>query len=201
VGPRSRAAPLPFLPANYGRRVRSFPCTPPLFEENSSHSPCQGAPLKKGSLCHAYWICCECLRRKGDGRSHRRSVTIRARAEKNGSGRFLSPLQTPMTSLSLGDRPAWTMGVSAMLYQRSMDIERRLEAVLRLIRSGQYSTPLLAAQLGISVPTVSRDVTALRERGHDIRSERRDEGWRYVLVQASKKAPASIRVEMSEARY
>ena len=88
-----------------------------------------------------------------------------------------------------------------MLYQRSLDIERRLEAVLRLIRSVKYSTPLLAAQLGISVPTVSRDVTALRERGHDIRSERREEGWRYVLVQASKKAPASIRVEMSEARY
>ena len=74
-----------------------------------------------------------------------------------------------------------------MLYQRSLDIERRLEAVLRLIRSGKYSTPLLAAQLGISVPTVSRDVTALRERGHDIRSTRTNDGWSFVLDQ--KKPP------------
>jgi predicted DNA-binding transcriptional regulator YafY len=85
-----------------------------------------------------------------------------------------------------------------MLYQRSLDIERRLEAVLRLIRSGKYSTPMLAAQLGISVPTVSRDVTALRERGHDIRSERKDEGWRYILVQDSNSAPTSAHSDLTE---
>jgi DNA-binding MarR family transcriptional regulator len=53
-----------------------------------------------------------------------------------------------------------------MLYQRSMEIERRLEAALALIRSGEYSTPMLAEKLGVSIPTVSRHVTALRERGH-----------------------------------
>ncbi len=68
-----------------------------------------------------------------------------------------------------------------MLYQRSLDIEQRLQAALRLIRSGGYSTP-----------TVSRDVTALRERGHDIRSERKGNGWRFVLANhSSKTAPAS----------
>ena len=87
-----------------------------------------------------------------------------------------------------------------MLYQRSLDIERRLEEVLRLIRSGEYSTPMLAAQLGISVPTVSRDVTALRERGHDIRSERKDGGWRYVLVQDSRNIPPAGRTELAGAR-
>ncbi len=68
-----------------------------------------------------------------------------------------------------------------MFYERSYLIEKRLQDVLELVRSGRYSTPAIAAKLGVSVPTVSRDVTALRERGHDIRSERRGESWRYVL--------------------
>ncbi|MBK8915544.1 MAG: HTH domain-containing protein [Phycisphaerales bacterium] len=70
-----------------------------------------------------------------------------------------------------------------MLYQRSLEIERRLEAVLGMIRKGSYSTPRIAEELGVSIPTVSRDVTALRQRGHDIRAERGEDGWRYVLVQ------------------
>ncbi|MGE3959933.1 MAG: HTH domain-containing protein [Vicinamibacterales bacterium] len=68
------------------------------------------------------------------------------------------------------------------MYQRSREIEKRLTDVVRLIRSGRFSTPLLAAQLGVSIPTVSRYVNALRERGHDIRTERRDGRWHYVLA-------------------
>ncbi len=68
-----------------------------------------------------------------------------------------------------------------MLYQRSLDIERRLQAVLALIRKGAYSTPKIARELGVSIPTVSRDVTALRQRGHDIRADRGEDGWRYLL--------------------
>lgn len=68
------------------------------------------------------------------------------------------------------------------MYQRSREIEQRLQDVVRLIRSGKFSTPLLAMRLGVSIPTVSRYVTALRERGHDIRSERKDGRWRYVLA-------------------
>ncbi len=68
------------------------------------------------------------------------------------------------------------------MYQRSREIEQRLHDVVRLIRSGRFSTPLLAERLGVSIPTVSRYVTALRERGHDIRSERKDGRWRYVLA-------------------
>jgi biotin operon repressor len=67
-----------------------------------------------------------------------------------------------------------------MRYRRSLEIEQRLAEALRLIETGQYSTPLLADALSVSVPTVSRYVTALRERGHDIRAERLPEGWRYV---------------------
>jgi biotin operon repressor len=88
-----------------------------------------------------------------------------------------------------------------MLYQRSLDIERRLETVLRLVRSGGYSTPMIAEELGMSIPTVSRDLTALRERGHDIRSERKDGSWRYLLIKESKKIPTSPRTELTEARH
>jgi biotin operon repressor len=71
-----------------------------------------------------------------------------------------------------------------MLYQRSLDIEHRLRLVLDLIGTGEYSTPRLAEQAGVSIPTISRDVQALRERGHEIRSEKRSDGWRYVLASA-----------------
>ena len=76
-----------------------------------------------------------------------------------------------------------------MLYQRSLDIERRLEAVLRLIRSGGYSTPMIAQEIGVSIPTVSRDVTALRERGHDIQSVRNNDSWHYMLCRTATPAP------------
>lgn len=68
-----------------------------------------------------------------------------------------------------------------MLYKRSLEIERRLEAVLGLVRAGGYSTPMIAEELGVSVPTVSRAISALKERGHQIRSEKQSEGWSYVL--------------------
>lgn len=59
--------------------------------------------------------------------------------------------------------------------------------VLQLIRHGGYSTPKLAEELRVSIPTVSRDVTALRQRGYHIRSTRADHGWTFVLDQ--KKPP------------
>lgn len=69
-----------------------------------------------------------------------------------------------------------------MRYQRSLEIETRLAAVLRLIRAGKYSTPAIAERVGVSIPTVSRYVQALRDRGHDIKAEWHQGGWRYVLV-------------------
>lgn len=66
-------------------------------------------------------------------------------------------------------------------YQRSLEIEQRLDRVLRLICTGRYSAPMLAETVGVSIPTISRCVTALRERGHDIRAGRQGSGWRYVL--------------------
>ena len=69
-----------------------------------------------------------------------------------------------------------------MPFERSLEIERRLDDVLRLIRTGQFSTPMLAEEVGVSIPTISRCVTALRLRGHDIRAEKHEDGWRYMVV-------------------
>jgi biotin operon repressor len=68
-----------------------------------------------------------------------------------------------------------------MQYQQSLTIARRLEETLRLIQTGSYSTPALAKQIGVSIPTISRCIQALRERGSDIRAEKLDDGWRYSL--------------------
>ena len=69
-----------------------------------------------------------------------------------------------------------------MPFERSLEIERRLDDVLRLIRTGRFSTPMLAEEVGVSIPTISRCVTALRLRGHDIRAEKHEDGWRYIVV-------------------
>ncbi len=74
---------------------------------------------------------------------------------------------------------------TGMIYQRSQEIERRLETVLQLIRTGRFSTPTLAEEVGVSIPTVSRCVNALRERGYDIRAKKKADGWRYVLLRKS----------------
>lgn len=71
-----------------------------------------------------------------------------------------------------------------MRYRKSLEIERRLAETLRLIETGQYSTPLLAETLGVSIPTISRIVAALRQRGHDIRAVRHDDAWRYLIGSA-----------------
>ena len=69
-----------------------------------------------------------------------------------------------------------------MLYQRSQAIEHRLNTLLGLIRIGRHSTPELAERLGVSVPTVSRCIRALRERGHAIEAKRTSDGWSYRLA-------------------
>ena len=67
-----------------------------------------------------------------------------------------------------------------MTSERSLEIECRLDDVFRLIRTGRFSTPMLAEE--VSIPTISRCVNALRLRGHDIRAEKHEDGWRYMVV-------------------
>jgi biotin operon repressor len=66
-------------------------------------------------------------------------------------------------------------------YQHSLEIHERIAVVLRLIGTGRYSTPALAAEVGVSIPTISRIVAALRQQGYDIEAERTSNGWRYVV--------------------
>jgi biotin operon repressor len=69
-----------------------------------------------------------------------------------------------------------------MRYRKSLEIEQRLAEALQLIETGEYSTPMLAERLGVSIPTVSRYVTALRERGYDIKALKAAKGWRFVMA-------------------
>lgn len=80
-----------------------------------------------------------------------------------------------------------------MIYERSLAIERRLDAVVELIRTDRHTAPTLAAALGISVPTVSRCLTALRDRGYDIRSVRDRDGCRYVVAKSPGPPTARVR--------
>lgn len=73
-----------------------------------------------------------------------------------------------------------------MAYRKSLEIEARLDRVLKLIRKGRLSTRGLAEEVGVSIPTMSRCVQALRQRGHQIRAEQAEGGYRYVLVRTHK---------------
>jgi biotin operon repressor len=69
-----------------------------------------------------------------------------------------------------------------MIYSRSQAIEKRLHDLIELVRLGRHSTPMLARKLEVSEPTVSRCLTALRERGYLIKSTKDTGGWSYELT-------------------
>ena len=70
-----------------------------------------------------------------------------------------------------------------MHYAQSMAIQDRMAQVLELIQLGGYSTPLLARELAVSVPTISRTIQTLRSMGHQIQAVKRDGSWYYVLTE------------------
>ena len=69
-----------------------------------------------------------------------------------------------------------------MLYERSREIENRLNVIVGLIQGGGQSTLTLATALGISRPTVCRCIAALRDRGYSIRSVKDADGWSYEIL-------------------
>jgi len=79
------------------------------------------------------------------------------------------------------------------MYRRSQEIERRLTSLVDLIRSGKYCTPALAEQLGISPPTVSRCLSALRQRGYVIRAVKENDGWAYEIMREPRSKAANER--------
>jgi len=117
--------------------------------------------------------------------------------------RLLSAAPIPdaawLTSLSLTDRPVGTRNQrKTMRYQLALEIHERIGEVLRLIKTGEYSTPALAEAVGVSIPTISRIVAALREQGHEIKAVRAASGWRYELVKQPQQTKHASRGTSSE---
>lgn len=68
------------------------------------------------------------------------------------------------------------------MYEQTLEIEHRLNDLLRLVEEGRYSTPRLAELLNVFIPTVSRGIRALRTRGSQITSTRLNDGtWCYRI--------------------
>lgn len=78
-----------------------------------------------------------------------------------------------------------------MIYERSFAIGQRFAAIVDLIRTGQHSTRTLAAELGVSEPTISRSLAALRSRGYSIRPQRRGHGWCFELEHEPNSVPVA----------
>ena len=69
-----------------------------------------------------------------------------------------------------------------MRYDRALAISKRHKELLALVKSGVYSSEALAIQLGVSAPTIYRDVLFLKRQGHPIESVRLSSRWVYRLA-------------------
>lgn len=90
------------------------------------------------------------------------------------------PGHAVLPTLSLLDRDIGQG--AAMRYDRALAISKRHEELLALVKSGAYSSEALASQLGVSTPTVYRDVYFLKRQGHPIESVRLSSRWVYRLA-------------------
>lgn len=72
-----------------------------------------------------------------------------------------------------------------MRYDRAVAISKRHEDLLALVESGTYSADALATKLGVSTPTVNRDILFLRQQGHPIVAVKVSSKWAYQLASAS----------------
>jgi biotin operon repressor len=78
-----------------------------------------------------------------------------------------------------------------MVYNRSQEIERRLIDVVDLVRNGEQSTRTLARTLRVSEPTISRCISALRQRGYRIRAVKHGLSWSYELGEEPEPMPVA----------
>jgi DeoR/GlpR family transcriptional regulator of sugar metabolism len=69
-----------------------------------------------------------------------------------------------------------------MRYGRSLAIANRHDRLIEMIRSGEFSSPDLAAKLKVSEQTIYRDIDFLKRRGYSIRSERHAASWAYHFL-------------------
>lgn len=83
-----------------------------------------------------------------------------------------------------------------MRYGRALAIATRHEALIGLVRAGEFSSHDLAKTLGVSEQTIYRDIDFLKQRGYSIRSEKHADGWAYHLLAE----PASVSSGMEASR-
>ena len=69
-----------------------------------------------------------------------------------------------------------------MRYDRAFAISKRHEELLALVKSGAYSSEALAGQLGVSAPTIYRDIFFLKRQGYLVESVRLSSRWVYRLA-------------------
>jgi biotin operon repressor len=69
-----------------------------------------------------------------------------------------------------------------MRYKRSLAIASRHDTLIKLVRSGEFSSPALAQKLKVCEQTIYRDIDFLKQRGYSIRSVKHADGWAYQLV-------------------
>ena len=72
-----------------------------------------------------------------------------------------------------------------MRYQKTLSIQSRHDRLLKLMRTGKFSSPDLAEKLGVSEQTIYRDVDFLKKQGHSIRPEKHADGWAYHVLPES----------------
>ena len=82
-----------------------------------------------------------------------------------------------------------------MRYERTSAISKRHRSLLRLICKGDSSSRALAKCLGVSEPTVNRDIEFLRGQGHSIKAVRVGRRWAYRLIESATIADSSIEGE------
>lgn len=70
-----------------------------------------------------------------------------------------------------------------MRYDRALAISKRHKELLALVESGAFSSKAVASELGVSTPTIYRDVFFLKRQGYPIESVRQSSGWIYRLAQ------------------
>lgn len=81
--------------------------------------------------------------------------------------------------------------MTKVIYEPTLAIGQRFDAILDLSRAGQHSTRTLAAALDVSEPTISRGLAALRHRGYKIESRRMGQSWCFVLVHEPRGVPVA----------
>jgi biotin operon repressor len=84
-----------------------------------------------------------------------------------------------LTDLSQSDRVA---SGNKMPYERSQAHEERLSLLLQLLQNSAPSSKTLAHSLDVSLPTLSRCLKALRQRGYAIKAVKHESGWSYRLT-------------------